>query len=436
MTATKDGPGAARDRGGYPPDHPSEEGNSVSFTTTTKPSVRQILDAGLDASTVGADEAVMLPPACYTDPEFFEFEKQALFLREWVCLGRTEQVANPGDYFTATIADEPLIVVRDTHGAVRVMSAVCRHRAMVITDPPAKPSERWWDTTPVESSGNCGHGFRCPYHFWTYNTEGRLIGAPDMERTKGFRKEDICLPQLGVEIWNNFIFANFDTGAPPLSPRLEKIETVIANWDIANMVQSTPEDLEALPWNWKVMFENFVEFYHSDRLHNRICAFSTSDSYIESPFAPDDAAIISAGRTTHPDFGFNPTFKALFPPIKTRTEDERALAAFFLVPPTLAFGVNSDSAFYFLLVPTAVDRLNIRVAGLYPRGYLDLPLFHELEAVSALGIDYFNQMDFAAVSSVQRGLRSRFAPRSQLCWQETPINQFHRWLVPRYESAS
>jgi hypothetical protein len=183
------------------------------------------------------------------------------------------------------------------------------------------------------------------------------------------------------------------------------------------------------------MFENFVEFYHSDRLHNRVCAFSRSDSYIEVPFEPEDAAIISAGKTTHPDFGFNPTFKALFPPIKTLTDEERALAVFFLVPPTLAFGVNSDSAFYFLVVPTAVDRLNIRVAELFPVEYLKLPLFHELEAVSALGIDFFNQMDFAAVSSVQRGLRSSFAPRGRFCWQETPINQLNRWLIPRYRAA-
>ena len=114
--------------------------------------------------------------------------------------------------------------------------------------------------------------------------------------------------------------------------------------------------------------------------------------------------------------------------------DQRATISRTLVPGARCVPASGTSM--RTLFGAAVDRLNIRVAGLYPRDYLDLPLFHELEAVSALGIDYFNQMDFAAVSSVQRGLRSRFAPRSQLCWQETPINQFHRWLVPRYESAS
>jgi phenylpropionate dioxygenase-like ring-hydroxylating dioxygenase large terminal subunit len=256
-----------------------------------------------------------------------------------------------------------------------------------------------------------------------------------MQRTKGFDKTEVCLPRLKVEVWNNFIFATFNEHAAPLRPRLEPAEQMIANWDIGNLVPGEAEQLKDLPWNWKLMVENFVEFYHSDRLHNPICQFSTSDSYIPRDFDPRDATIIGAGKTTHADFGFNPTFKALFPPIPTLTEEERALAVFFLVPPTLAFGVNSDSGFYFLLNPTAADRLNIKVAGLYPREYLDLPMFHHLEAVSALGIEYFNEQDFAAVSSIQRGLGSQLAQRGRLCWQEQPISHFNRWLVERYTAA-
>ena len=403
---------------------------------TTTPLVRRILESDLEASNKEVDEAVMLPAKCYTSPEFFEFEKRALFKKEWVCLGRADEIPNAGDYLTATIADEPLVAVRGKDGGVRVMSSVCRHRAMVITDQIPKPREKWWDTRPTETSGNCGHAFRCPYHYWTYNLEGDLIGAPDMARTKGFRREDNGLPNLRVEVWNNFIFANFDQSAAPLAPKLEAVDAMITNWNISDMVPGEAEVLADLPWNWKVMVENFVEFYHSDRLHHPICEFSRSDSYeMRDDFDPSGATIIGAGKTTHADFGFNPTFKALFPPIATLTEEERALAVFFLVPPTLAFGVNSDSAFYFLLNPTAVDRLDIKVAGLYPREYLEHPRFHHLEAVAALGIEYFNEQDFGAVSSIQRGLRSDFAPRGQLCWQEQPITHFNRWLIPRYSNA-
>jgi phenylpropionate dioxygenase-like ring-hydroxylating dioxygenase large terminal subunit len=405
----------------------------MAIDATTR--VRTIVDTELEPSDRDVAHAAMLPSACYTSPEFFEFEKRALFATEWLCVGRESDVPNTGDYITVTIADEPLVVVRGADGRVRVLSSVCRHRGMVVTDPVPKPRAQWWDTEPNETAGNCGRAFRCPYHYWTYDLTGKLIGAPDMQATADFDKATVNLPSLKVETWNGFIFANLDEHAASLSPRLAPIDALIAAWNIGDMVSGEAEQLRGLPWNWKVMVENFVEFYHSDRLHNPICAFSRSDSYEQHDFEPTDATIVAAGRTTHADFGFNPTFKALFPPIPGLTEDERALAVFFLVPPTLAFGVNSDSAFYFLLNPTAVDRLDIKVAGLYPPAYRDLPRFEQLEALAALGIEYFNEQDFAAVASIQRGLRSKFAPRGRFSWQEEPITHFNRWLIHRYRAA-
>jgi phenylpropionate dioxygenase-like ring-hydroxylating dioxygenase large terminal subunit len=405
----------------------------MAIDVTTR--VRSLVDRELEPSDRPVDGACMLPSACYTSSDFFEFEKRALFVREWLCVGRTSDIPHPGDYFTTTIADEPLLVVRGADDEVRVMSSVCRHRGMVITDPVPKTREHWWETDPTETSGNCPHAFRCPYHYWTYDLAGRLIGAPDMQRTAEFDKAAHGLPNLRVETWKGFIFANFDEDAAPLTPRLAPIEPVIENWHVDDMVSGHDEQLRALPWNWKVMVENFVEFYHSDRLHHPICEFSRSNSYIPHDFDPADATIVSAGKTTHADFGFNPTFKALFPPIAGLTEEERALAVFFLIPPSLAFGVNSDSAFYFLLNPTAADRLDIKVAGLYPAEYRDLPLFEQLEGLAGLGIEYFNEQDFAAVSSIQRGLRSRYAPRGRFSWQEEPITHFNRWLIRRYRDA-
>ena len=409
---------------------------AIDATTTDAPTrVAAKLARELDPSDRDVADASMLPSECYTSPDFFAFEKRALFAREWLCVGRASDVPDRGDYFTTTVADEPLLVVRGNDDQIRVLSAVCRHRGMVITDPVPKARAHWWDTEPTETAGNCPHAFRCPYHYWTYDLTGRLIGAPDMQRTAEFERSAHGLPNLRVETWKGFIFANLDEHAEPLAPRLAPIETMIENWHIDEMISGHAEQLRGLPWNWKVMVENFVEFYHSDRLHHPICEFSRSDSYISHPFDPADATVIAAGKTTHPDFGFNPTFKSLFPPIAALTDEERALAVFFLIPPSLAFGVNSDSAFYFLLNPTAVDRLDIKVAGLYPPEYCDLPLFEQLEGLAGLGIEYFNEQDFAAVSSIQRGLRSQFAPRGRFSWQEEPITHFNRWLIRRYRDA-
>src|SRR5690606_3576881 len=112
---------------------------------------------------------------------------------------------------------EPIIVSRDKAGEIRAVSAVCQHRAMQICD----------------GSGNDSK-FTCPYHRWSYAHDGRLLGAPAMERTEGFDKSQYGLPQLAVELWQGFVFVNFDREAAPLAPTLTRYAPYVANYDRAN----------------------------------------------------------------------------------------------------------------------------------------------------------------------------------------------------------
>ncbi|MDO9127123.1 MAG: Rieske 2Fe-2S domain-containing protein, partial [Parvibaculum sp.] len=82
-----------------------------------------------ESSLGDVTEAETLPPHCYTSEEFFKFEKEALFSREWLCVGREDWVKNPGDYFTASHVGEPLIISRTRDGELKALSAVCQHRA-------------------------------------------------------------------------------------------------------------------------------------------------------------------------------------------------------------------------------------------------------------------------------------------------------------------
>ena len=122
--------------------------------------VQGILESLPDLAGYGA-AAPMLPAACYTSPEFFEFERRHVFTRSWICVGRQEQIPAPGDYLTPKIGDEPLLVVRREDGSIGAMSAVCQHRGQVIATEP----------------GSAGRAFRCPLHFWRYDLEGSLVAA-------------------------------------------------------------------------------------------------------------------------------------------------------------------------------------------------------------------------------------------------------------------
>jgi phenylpropionate dioxygenase-like ring-hydroxylating dioxygenase large terminal subunit len=377
-------------------------------------------------------DAIGLPPGAYTDRDFFDFEIEAVFSHEWLCVGRTDQIPNTGDFFTITMLGEPLIVVRGRSGDVNVMSSVCQHRAMCITAPPERPQSEWLELPP-ETSGN-QKNFRCPYHWWIYDLDGRLIGAPEMARTNNFDRSSIRLPQLAVEVWQGFIFVNFDRDAPPISPRLAHLEAWLERYHVDEMVTVDPQLVPGLPFNWKIMVENFMEGYHPDRLHKGIHDFAPSSGVWYAPYQRGDAALLGSMQATVIDGGFNPTYRALFPVIPTLTEEERWKQLFVYVPPTLLMGFQPDSAFWFTVQPTAVDRHNLTMAYIFPPSTVDLPLFPQLLETAIHGVELFNNQDLPANTAIQVGMRSRFAPRGRYSWQEQVLSQFNTWLLERYEA--
>ncbi|MDG1409423.1 MAG: Rieske (2Fe-2S) protein, partial [Acidimicrobiales bacterium] len=141
-------------------------------------------------------ESIGLPPGVYSDANFHLFEMEAVFGSEWLCVGRQEQIPEPGDYLAVTRAGEPLIVVRLADGSINVMSSVCQHRAMCITASVERTEDDMLD--PPDHESGSARTFRCPYHYWVYDLEGQLIGAPEMGRTEGFDTADVQLPSLVV----------------------------------------------------------------------------------------------------------------------------------------------------------------------------------------------------------------------------------------------
>jgi phenylpropionate dioxygenase-like ring-hydroxylating dioxygenase large terminal subunit len=375
--------------------------------------------ASLDESIADVSKAATLPPQLYTSEEVLAFERDALYAKEWLCVGRAERIPNPGDWFTVTITGEPLIVLRDKEGQVRCLSAVCQHRAMQV----------------CEGQGN-STTFKCPYHHWNYALDGRLLGAPAMERTEAFDKSDWGLPQMQVEEWLGFVFVNMDPDAAPLAPTLERYTPYLANYHLEDAVCPGTFTLEDMPWNWKVMFENFNDGYHANRLHQFVqdfCPSSMSDFPV--PWADESNVIFRTAGYTHIDGGFNATHHSIMPVFPRLTEEERTRSTFALIPPTLCFGTAPDQCFFFLVRPTGPETIDVEIGYIFHPSALDDPLFQHKLKLSDVGVQVFVEQDQDATTKVQRGLRSRFAPRGRYSWQEESHIQFNRWLVRRYRRA-
>ena len=372
--------------------------------------------ASFESSIDTFENSDTLPAEIYTSEEFLDFERRALVDHEWLCVGLASEIPRPGDWFTKTVNGEPVIVVRGKDGEIRALSAVCQHRAMQV----------------CEGAGN-DTKFTCPYHHWSYGLDGRLLGAPAMERTRDFDKSDWGLPRLRLEIWNGFVFVNFDEEAKQLAPTLSRYAPYLEHYDLENSICPGTFTLEGLSWNWKVMFENFNDGYHANRLHKYVQDFCPSDKSA-FPVPWDDASnvIFREAGYVHIDAGFNPTHKALLPVYPQLTEEERWRSTFALIPPTLCVGTAPDQAFFFIVRPITAGTIDIEVGYLFHPTAVDHPLFDQLLEASDAGVQVFIRQDQDATTKVQAGLSSRFAPRGRYSWQEESHVQFNRWLFGRY----
>jgi phenylpropionate dioxygenase-like ring-hydroxylating dioxygenase large terminal subunit len=120
-------------------------------------------------------DAEILPAEAYVSEEFWEFEKRAIFARQWLAIGHVNEVPKSGDHLPLVVNDEPVMVVRDDAGAVRVLSSICQHRGHPLVG----------GVVEAPPPGRCLNARRlvCPYHNWVYGLDGKLVGAPSMSET-------------------------------------------------------------------------------------------------------------------------------------------------------------------------------------------------------------------------------------------------------------
>jgi choline monooxygenase len=193
--------------------------------------------------------ASTLPAKCYTDPDFYARENDLIFARNWLPVGRREQLQRPGDYVATEAAGEPLVLVRDGKGELRAFSNVCRHRAGSV----------------AEGCGN-RQTLQCSYHGWTYTLDGKLLGTPEFDGVEGFDRQRYGLVPVRVATWGPFVFVNLDGSAPPLPATLGEIVEETADFDLDDM-RLCERRVYDIACNWKVYVDNYLEGYHLPTAH-------------------------------------------------------------------------------------------------------------------------------------------------------------------------
>jgi phenylpropionate dioxygenase-like ring-hydroxylating dioxygenase large terminal subunit len=201
-------------------------------------------------------------PVSYEDsisPEYYELEREAIFKRTWLNVGRVEQLPRKGSYFTKEIdaAGTSVIIVRDTADDVRAFYNICRHRGNKLV----------WDEFPQkEQSGTCRQ-FTCKYHGWRYGLDGELTFVQQESEFFDLDKSQYGLADVRAEVWAGFIFVNLDsTDTTPLREYLGELGAGIEDYPFHLMTQVHKYRAE-IGSNWKLFIDAFTEFYHAPVLH-------------------------------------------------------------------------------------------------------------------------------------------------------------------------
>ncbi|MGD9765587.1 MAG: aromatic ring-hydroxylating dioxygenase subunit alpha [Candidatus Binatia bacterium] len=370
-------------------------------------------DAEIEAMRRPLDEAVPPPPQYYTSKEMYELEVRHIFMKEWLWVGHVEQLTKPGDYFTFTIVDEPILVLRDQANQVRAYSAVCRHRGAVI----------------ATGEGNC-KAFTCPYHGWTYGLDGRLIGAPHMQEVKSFDAARYGLIPLKVETWEGSILVNFDPLSKPLADSLGNLPDFAKNFRMGEMV-STERRIYDFECNWKMLVENYAEAYHVANTHGDTPGYSDvrywstveprgrHDEILVGEF--QDAMVTNvAGSSSQPSYI-----------IEGLTERERRTQNYLLLLPNWGWSLQANGMICFVMVPNGPDRSQFIMDWHFPKALVESPDFPQIAKESYDGVDGFNAQDMRVLALAFKGYQSRLFRPGRFSLHEPIPYRFSHYILDR-----
>jgi choline monooxygenase len=234
-------------------------------------------------SSLPLQRAATIPSFWYTDPEIYEAERRAVFERSWQVIGRTEQVAEPGQFVTADIAGTPVVAVCDGEGELGAFINVCRHRAARVA---------------TEACGKASR-LRCRYHGWTYDLRGQLRGTPEFDGVLDFRREENGLVPLAVDVWGPAVWGRIAQGDQSLPEFLAPLPARMTPLDIEKLQFVERREYE-LACNWKVYVDNFLDGgYHVNTIHPGLAGaldysqyrtdVAGNTSVQSSPLKPPDA---------------------------------------------------------------------------------------------------------------------------------------------------
>ena len=345
----------------------------------------------------------------YSNETIFNEELINLFHENWLCVGRSDDIKKKGNYITFQIGNESLIIIRNERNHLNGFFNVCRHRGTRIC---------------IDEKGSFSKTIQCKYHGWTYNLNGSLVGAPNMDSVDDFNKSDYPLHSVLIKEWDGFIFICLSDKPESFEIFYKPLKNKFNEWQLSKL-KTIEQKNYTIKANWKLVVQNYNECYHCPTIHPELAKIhhftnGENDLY-EGPFLggfmtlnEDKKSITNSGNLSSK-------------PISGVTKTNLNRVYYYSLFPNMLISLHPDYVMYHTIVPVSPSECKVTCSWLFFKENDDKHNYSD--AIEFW--DKTNKQDWEVSELSQLGIKSKKYTPGPYSSRESLLSTFDNYYLSK-----
>ena len=350
-----------------------------------------------------------LPRKFYIEPDNLNQEFKKIFHNNWICIGRSSDLSIKGQYITIQIGNESVIILKSENDKTRAFYNVCRHRGTRICN---------------KNEGKFSKTVQCPYHGWTYDLNGKLIGSPHMEEAKDFNKIDYPLFPIKTKIWQGFLFINLSENTTNFNETFEPINNFLHSWDLNKLIVLDKKRY-SVNCNWKLIIQNYCECYHCPMIHPQLAEIHNymggRNNLYSGPFL-GGYMNFNSGKESITTSG-----KYCCPTLKGVKGKDLNRVYYYSLFPNMLLSLHPEYVMYHTVWPNGPDKCFVDCSWLFLKESADKYKDSIFEAIDFW--DETNKQDWEICEYSQLGINSKKYSPAPYSGQESLLAAFDEYYI-------